>query len=668
MFRFTPPAPPPSRLYLLRWLTLALLGTSFTTRIILAFRSDVHASLSELLGAFAIGFGFDLVTALFALAPLALWLALMPNRVARWPLHRMILLLGCAVSVFLLLLNGVAEWVFWDEFSSRYNFIAVDYLVYTHEVLGNIWESYPVGKILIALAVLAIGLVATARQRLWAAAGSPIQGRTRLAILAAALALPMASYSTVSSAMKAHFAHDTTNELAGNGMFEFAAAASNNELDFLKLYATIPESDAFALVRAKLAPSSGPWRAREADAPDPQRQIVASPGPERHLNVVLISIESLGADYVGSWGAQGKQSGLTPNIDALAKESLTFTQVYATGNRTVRGLEALSLAIPPTPGQSIVKRPHNEQLFTLGSVLKGKGYDTRFIYGGYAPFDNMGPYFDANDYTTVDRRVIPSERIHYENIWGVADEDLFDLSIEQIDNTLAASQGKRPVFAHIMTTSNHRPYTYPAGRIDVPSGTNREGAVKYTDWAVGRFIAEARKKPWFANTLFVITADHGANARGSSEIPVDNYRIPLLFYAPALLKPGHVDRLMSQIDIPPTLLGRLNMSYVSKFYGQDIYRVPPGEERAFVANYQTLGYLRDGRLVTLQPRKVIHISDNANAGPRRPDGLDDATLQREAIAWYQSAFLVYHRALYGSEKHGDATAAQSPIANTATAR
>ena len=324
--------------------------------------------------------------------------------------------------------------------------------------------------------------------------------------------------------------------------------------------------------------------------------------------------------------------------------------MYATGNRTVRGLEALSLAIPPTPGQSIVKRPNNDNLFTLGDIFENRGYDSAYIYGGYGYFDNMEEYFSQNDYRVIDRQAIPKEKILYENIWGVADEHLFDLAIDEIDASLAKSKGTQPVFAHIMTTSNHRPYTYPEGRIDIPSGTGRDGAVKYTDWAIGHFIDEAKKKPWFKDTLFIITADHGASARGTDEIPVDKYLIPLLFYSPAHLKPERIERLMSQIDIAPTLLGRLNFSYESKFFGQDIFRLPVGEERAFVANYQSLGYLRDGRLVMLYPRRKIQISANSHAGPQnQKQPLDDESLKREAIAWYETASLAFSRDDYLDE-------------------
>jgi len=620
------------------YLALTLCGVSFLTRIILALRPDVSGRWNELALSFLVGSVYDLITVPFVLAPLILFLALLPNRAARWRLPRLLISIGIPVSIFLLLFTAVAEWIFWDEFGGRFNFIAVDYLVYTHEVIGNIWQSYPVGKILIALAVFALLISVPLIRRCWVSSALPLGWFGRLTGILLAIALPVALFYGVSSADKNRFSTDSLNELAGNGLYEFASAARNNEMDYMRLYASLPDKEAFSLVREKQSQTSDGWRS--ANIEDRQYTVRAK-GAEKHLNVVLISVESLGAEFIGAWG---DPRGLTPRIDQLAKESLIFSQVYATGNRTVRGLEALALSIPPTPGQSIVKRPNNGQLFTLGDVFENKGYDSAFIYGGYGYFDNMSEFFSNNDYRVVDRGGIAKEKIHYENIWGVADEDLFGLALAEIDTSLARSGVKQPVFAHIMTTSNHRPYTYPEGRIDIPSGTGREGAVKYTDWAIGHFIDEARMKPWFKDTLFVITADHGASARGTGEIPVDKYRIPLLFYSPAHLKPERIERLMSQMDIPPTLLGRMNFSYDSKFFGQDIFRVLPGEERAFVANYQSLGFLRDGRLVMLSPKRKVQIAPNEHAGSRRTDqALDDNALQREAMAWYETASLAFGR-------------------------
>ena len=635
-----------SRFGLLFCLGLCFLAISFLSRLALVFQADLAGAEApwrwwELPSAFLMGTAYDLVTTPFVLAPWLAFLALLPNRVAAWRASRVLVGLLTGLFLYVLLFSAVAEWFFWDEFASRFNFIAVDYLFYTHEVIGNIWESYSTGKILLGVALVALLLAWPLTKHHWSALARPLVWKQRLWGVAVAVAVPFLLFHLFSSTGKNRFSTDALNELAGNGLYEFAAAVRNNELDYLRLYASLPEDEAYALVRARQSLTVDTWL---SENPTQRRYVVNSPQEEKRLNVILISIESLGADFVG---ALGDTRGLSPRMDALAEESLLFTQVYATGNRTVRGLEALALAIAPTPGQSIVKRPNNAQLFSLGSVFQSKGYEAIFLYGGYSYFDNMQAFFADNNHRVVDRQAIPREKIHYENIWGVADEDLFGQAIVEIDTLLKKTQGPKPFFMHIMTTSNHRPYTYPEGRIDIPSGTGRKGAVKYSDWALGHFIDEAKKQPWFEDTLFVITADHGANARGVGELPIDKYRIPLLFYSPSHIPPGRVERLMSQIDIAPTLLGKLHFSYESKFFGQDIFRLPEGEERAFVANYQSLGYLRDGRLVMLFPMRKTRISPSEYAGVAKEAGLDEEALLKEAIAWYQSAAMAFSRGAYG---------------------
>ena len=204
-----------------------------------------------------------------------------------------------------------------------------------------------------------------------------------------------------------------------------------------------------------------------------------------------------------------------------------------------------------------------------------------------------------------------------------------------------------------MTTSNHRPYTYPAGRIDIPSGTGREGAVKYSDYALGRLIERARSRPWFDDTVFVITADHGANARGTTQIPVDKYLIPVFVYAPKHVAPRQIDRLMSQIDIAPTLLGVLDFSYYTKFLGRDLLHSPPATDRAFVANFQTLGYMRGEEIVVLQPKaqgRGIPLAGRSLI----PVSAPDRSLVGEAIAFYQVASHAFRNGLYLDEEQARA--------------
>ena len=622
-----------------------LVGLSTLLRAILALRPDTHfaAVLSEVPTAFAAGLAFDLVTASYFCLPLALYLAFLPERVARWRWHAAVFVAVFTAFAYLLFVLAAAEWVFWDEFASRFNFIAVDYLVYTNEVLGNIWQSYPVATWLALLALPALAVGWALARPMTQALAAPAPLRRRLAALTPWLAVPVATLFFVSAEMKPATS-DVVSELSGNGAYEFFAAFRNNELSYPRFYATLPPARVLQVARELVGGDDPYWI---EPAKGGMHRVVFDPRPDLPLNVVLISVESLGAEFLGAFG---NPEGLTPNLDALAPRSLFFSQVYATGNRTVRGMEALALSLPPTPGQSIVKRPHNEELFTLGSVFEDRGFDTAFLYGGYGYFDNLNYFFSNNDYRVVDRTALAADEIHYENIWGVADEDLFTLALREMDKSKKEG-GKRPFFMHVMTTSNHRPYTYPAGRIDIPSGTGRSGAVKYTDYAIGEFLRKAKERAWFDDTVFVITADHGASARGTQQIPLARYRIPLMIYSPKHVAPGHFDRLMSQIDIGPTLLGLMNMGYSSKFFGHDVFQSPPETDRALVGNYQTLGYMKDGRLVTLTPGRKVAVTDlPAELGLPGPGRMTDKRLAEEAISLYQSASALYNGGLQRDEE------------------
>ncbi|WP_310734526.1 LTA synthase family protein [Azohydromonas caseinilytica] len=594
---------------------------------LLAFNGQWSLALPwRLLPILGIGALFDLGVAAFFLPPLGWLLLVWPARRARglrWTMLALLLPL-CVLMVFV----GVAEFTFWNEFASRFNFIAVDYLVYTSEVLGNIRESYNLPLLLggvgvVALAIWALLARRLARQQGWAADGMSWRRRGAVALLLAAA--PVLSYVALDERYKEFSADAQANELAGNGYYDFWYAFWHNEIDYDRFYSTLPTRDAAAELALELG---SPAAAHPFD-----REVVHA-GPEKRLNVVLVSVESLSASFLGVFG---NQEGLTPNLDRLARDGLLFTRLYATGTRTVRGLEALALSVPPTPGHSIVKRPDNANLYTVGEVFKSKGYEPLYIYGGYGYFDNMNAFFGGNGYTVVDRTALKSDEIHFENIWGVTDEDLFSLALRELDQRAAAG---KPFFAHVMTTSNHRPFTYPDGRIDIPSKTGREGGVKYTDWAIGDFIERARKKPWFDDTVFVIVADHTHNGRGRQELPPDNYHIPMLIYAPKHVAAGRVDSIASQIDVAPTLLGLLNFSYHSRFFGQDILREGQQHQRALLANYQTVGYYQDGRVVELKPGGRSRVVD-ADTGRELPDDALSQQLREEAIAYYQVAASAY---------------------------
>lgn len=606
---------------------LLLISISFLVRILLLIRSagDVDFTMGTVSGIFLFGLLSDLINAAYMGLPLAVYLWLIPERVFRKAGHYYALLVVFFVITFLLLLNGIAEWFFWDEFSARFNFIAVDYLVYTTEVVGNINQSYPIEWLLLATALISVLIVYALSKKIRIAGSSSIPFKMRSVLMCAYIITTVSIYFTFSNTYHRFSDNAYVNELAGNGLYELFSAYRHNELDYEQFYKGLPPEEAFSSIHQLLKTPEAEFTSTD---PFSIERTITHTGAEKKLNVVLISVESFSADFMACFG---NKKGITPFLDSLSDHSLLFTNLYATGTRTVRGLEALSLCIPPTPGQSIVRRPNNENLFSMGRVFRSKGYKTEYIYGGYGYFDNMNYFFSNNGYEVVDRTAISDEEIDYENIWGVADENLFDLALKQLDN----NAGKQPVFAHVMTTSNHRPFTYPEGRIDIPSHTGRSGAVKYTDYAIGKFIKAASSHSWFKNTVFVIVADHCASSAGKTEMPVNKYHIPMLVYSPGNFSPGVMSRLMSQIDVGPTLLGLLNFSYTSKFFGYDMFTLEPGRERAFISTYQNLGYMTNHGLIVLSPQfkaKSFKLLASHDLLPN-----DNAQQIGEAIAWYQAA-------------------------------
>ncbi len=637
-------------------------AVALLTRVALLVKAASVVSFdTSLVAVFVIGLIYDIGAALLFALPVTLLLILLPANFFQRSWGQCLAYAGFLFAFYLMLFGAVGEWLFWDEFGVRYNFIAVDYLVYTQEVVKNIQESYPMPLIFGGMAATAIGggvlLWRTKLLGRWFAA-EPESFRHRAFAGGVWLAAAVVFGVFLDSDQEPKFANNYNRELAKNGVWSLFAAFRNNHLDYDQFYPTVAIDDAFKRLSTDLA---GDRSTKLSADPHDTLRFVRSAGVEIHPNVIQITVESLSADFLSIFNHASR---LMPNVEAIASKSLVFDQLYATGTRTDRGMEALTLAIPPTPGRSLVKRPRNENLFTLGSVFRSRGYDTAFIYGGYGYFDNMNYFFGHNGYRVVDRTGVKKEDITFANAWGACDGDLYRWTMREADAAFASA---KPFHFFVMTTSNHRPFTYPDGKIDLPSKiSGRAGAVKYTDYAIGEFLREAESKPWFKNTIFVIVADHCASVAGRTTLPVQNYHIPLIIYAPGgQIAPGHVKELMSQVDYAPTLLGLLNWSYASRFFGWDV-RNASGDRRALIGNYQKLGLYEAGGLSVLMPVKV---SAEYNYDPvtfelaSRP-----ATLTNDAIAYYQTASYMYQHGLYNEVSAGDqkAYAAKDALKKVAT--
>jgi phosphoglycerol transferase MdoB-like AlkP superfamily enzyme len=618
---------------------------ALVTRIMLMTKaaSDISWNLS-LIAAFGWGFLYDVGTASWIAIPFILLVTILPKHFFERLRGRIAMHAILFIFIYSMLFSTAAEWVFWDEFGVRFNFIAVDYLVYTTEVIKNIFESYPMPLLLSSIAAIALALhIAIWRTGLPAvwAANSAASAGNRYKFGATACIVAIAVGLIINQNWMSDFANNYNRELGKNGLWSLFAAFKNNELDFNRFFTTIPIDKAFQFMRGELVEDGSILlKPNQKDT----LRFYSKEGPELKLNVIQITVESLSAEFLDN---SGPYANLTPNLSALEPKSLVFDNFYATGNRTDRGMEALTLSLPPTPGRSLVKRPHNEGLFTLGSIFRWKGYETAFLYSGYGYFDNMNYFFGKNGYKVIDRNAVGRDDVTFANVWGACDEDLYRWTMREADTDYAKSN---PFYFFVMTTSNHRPFTFPEGCIDLPSKTSeRRGGIKYSDYAIGKFIKDASSKPWFKKTVFVIVADHCAGSAGSTELTVKNYHIPLIIYAPGgQLPTGHIKTITSQIDYAPTMLGLLNWSYPSRFFGHDVRSIPLDDGDAIIGNYQTLGHIEKGKFIVLKTARK-NVAYRYDFATRSMINIPlDAEAVTETISYYQVASYLYNHGLYNA--------------------
>jgi phosphoglycerol transferase MdoB-like AlkP superfamily enzyme len=581
-----------------------------------------------------VGVRLDLMAGLLLALPAAIFLWVVPSRL--WKGKGVFLLRGAYFfALFLFLFLVTTEVFFFDEFNARFNYIAVDYLLFPTEVAGNIWQSYPVLWVVTGVGCLAL-LIFFLTYRVLERGVDQSRGWTAKLLGFHVVAFALLWITTPLSSMTVS-ENRVQNEVASNGVLTFIRAAWTNDLNYDGFYYTLDKAEAFRRVNVLLEEEE--QGTRPVEAPNPLERSLTEDGTLSRPNFVIIVEESFGASFTGV--LRQHPEGITPSFDRLAEAGLLFTRFYATGSRTVRGLEAILCGFPPIPGVSILKRKKSENVFTLADVVKARGYETLFVYGGRGLFDGMGAFMRANGFDRfIEQKDFASPV--FTTAWGVSDEDIFHRGLEEFESLHAQ---KKSFLAVILTVSNHKPYTYPAGRIDLdPNRRRREHAVKYADWALGDFFERARTKGFFKNTVFVVIGDHGARVYGADFIPIRSYEVPFLIYAPDLVKPGRVDTLASSMDVAPTLVGLTNWTLDTGFFGRDLFDVPTDHGYALLQHDRDVGFLRGDRLAVYRPDKsaTVYLYDREEFRFHPAEftpGDDD--LVKDGAALYQTAYELY---------------------------
>lgn len=607
--------------------------TALRLAMLLLFAESLPSAL-ETARIFWIGLRFDLLVAILYVTPQTLRLTLFGDLAATSRAGRLVSEAEWLIGFLLLPFLLATEFVFFEEFGSRLNYVAFEYLVYPGEVCCNLYESYPITTWLVGVASVGGGLYLGLRRRFAARLAMPAPAGRRYALLGGMLAAAGGLWLTTETADTEITGNRVANECAGNGLYSFAYYALTCRFDYERFYLTIDAEDAARRVRGRIA---APAAAFHPESANPLDRTVAAARPRTDHNVVLILEESLGSDFIGALG-DGRQ--LTPCFDALSREGLLFDNFYATGNRTARALEATLAGLPPIPTESILKRDHSGHVHTLANVLADRGYERLFITGGRGRFDGVQSFMTANGFNRFVEQQDFVDPI-FTNAWGVCDEDLFHRAVRELDGL---HDSGKPFFATLLTVSNHRPFTYPAGRVP-DSDQTRESAVRYADHALGEFFNEARRHAFFDRTVFVVMGDHGARIYGSQLFPMRSYRVPVLVLLPGGERAGtRCHTLACSLDVPPTILGLLGGDYRGAFFGRDALAIDPAAGYALMQHNHDLALLdASGRMAVLGANRAAgcYRYDPATFALTR-DRQPEADLVADCAAFFQTADELYY--------------------------
>jgi phosphoglycerol transferase MdoB-like AlkP superfamily enzyme len=485
------------------------------------------------------------------------------------------------------------------QYDVRPNRLFVEYLVYPREVFATLWNGFRTALLLgvgftVLLSVLLFRLMrrASSGMRMWPARKVLLLWPV-LVVVVFMQVRSTTGHRPANPALFALTGDSMVNSLIINSGWSVldAIGSMRKEAVSSEIYGDIPRAKVFEQVKA--APWLAGARFDNPELPTLHHQQAAI-GRERPLNLVIVLQESLGATFVESLGGLP----VTPELEKLKGEGWWFEQLYATGTRSVRGIEAVVAGYAPTPARSVVKLSLAQpNFYTLAAGLGQQGYHTEFVYGGEAHFDNMRSFFTGNGFRKVVD--IKEMRPKFVGSWGASDEDLFDKSLERL-KTLHAQ--KKPFFSLIFTSSNHEPFEFPDGKIALhdPQKQTVNNAVKYADYALGKFIREAKKQDYWKDTVFLIVADHDNRVYGNALVPIKKFHIPGLIRR-ADDPPTRIATIASQVDLAPTLLSLLGVSSTHPMIGRDFVRDSSTPGRALIQFNNLFTWLEGDSATILRP-------------------------------------------------------------------
>lgn len=546
-----------------------------------------------------------------------------------------------AAILGLIVYMEIATVPFLAEYDLRPDMKFIEYLVSPRELFETIFKMYGL-EILIGTACLIIVMIVVGRVSSYTVSNyTPWSLRARFIsfpIVAALLVLGARSglqHRPANLSTAAFSANHLANELALNSTYTLLYA----------IYRAIGEEAKPSRTYGKMDPAGvyrriGNLTGMKVSADDPIPFLHTQKSPfelKRPMNVVIFLQESLGAPDVGCLGGPP----ITPNICALKDEGIWMTNLHATGTRTARGIEATLAGFLPTANKGVIKlEKAKRDFFNAASLLKRHGYSTEFHYGGMSNFDEMKSFCLGNGFDQIyDQENITNPV--YTGTWGVSDEDLVRRA-----NEVFRSHADKPFFALLLSTSNHVPFEFPDGRIELyeqPKQTNYN-AVKYADYAIGLMFELAKKEEYFKNTLFLVVADHNMAVRGNDLVPINKFQVPAFLIGPNVPR-QEISILSSQIDLLPTLLHFTGLEMQHPMVGRNLLEIPADTKgRAFMQYAENNAYRVEDRVIVQQPYSNPRQFTVSN-GRLVPADLDPE-LAADALAYAHLPWLLYSNKSY----------------------
>ncbi|MCY1278593.1 Lipoteichoic acid synthase 1 [compost metagenome] len=297
----------------------------------------------------------------------------------------------------------------------------------------------------------------------------------------------------------------------------------------------------------------------------------------------------------------------------------------------------------------LMRMPEGAHQFSgLPQLLSARGFDNLYVYNGNFQWDNQSGFFSNQGMTRFIGREDFVNPVFMDKTWGVSDQDMFDRGAAE----LAKMPTDKPFYALLQTLSNHTPYALPADLpVDEVTGHGAHDehltAMRYSDWALGQFFEKARKEPYFKDTLFVVVGDHGFGSdKQLTEMDLFRFNVPLLLIGPGVQeKFGSLSHTVgTQIDVVPTIIGRLGGETRHQCWGRDLLNLPEGDQGIGVikpsGSDQTVAIVSADRILVqpkdFEPRQYRYRL-GADAGVERETGAIDPKLQQHLEAFLQTA-------------------------------